>query len=286
MAGGTYDFVVLGGGHNGLLTTAYLAKAGFKVCCLEANDEFGGGTRSQEIAPGYIADTGGMVHNMISKTPIVRGDELGLFSKYGLEYCYLDSLFCSIFPDDTNLVMTKDIDQSCQNIAKFSEKDAETYLEFNQYMTRMLSVAGIGSQAPPPPYGAMMNVMSMSPEGREFQRVLNSSAQQIVEEWFESEQGARHVHAVVHRDDDRPAHHRHGDAAVLHRGPARSREPRRAVPEGRLHQLRERPQGVLRGQRRRPVRERVGERDQRWRAARPRACAPRTATSSWRRTRW
>lgn len=188
MAGGTYDFVVLGGGHNGLLTTAYLAKAGFKVCCLEANDEFGGGTRSQEIAPGYIADTGGMVHNMISKTPIVRGDELGLFSKYGLEYCYLDSLFCSIFPDDTNLVMTKDIDQSCQNIAKFSEKDAETYLEFNRYMTKMLSVAGIGSQSPPPPYGAMMNVMSMSPEGREFQRVLNSSAQQIVEEWFESEQ--------------------------------------------------------------------------------------------------
>ena len=42
----TYDFVVLGGGHNGLITTAYLAKAGFSVCCLEANDEFGGSTRS------------------------------------------------------------------------------------------------------------------------------------------------------------------------------------------------------------------------------------------------
>ena len=71
MAGGTYDFVVLGGGHNGLLTTAYLAKAGFKVCCLEANAEFGGGTRSEEIAPGYIADTGGMVHNMISKNTVI-----------------------------------------------------------------------------------------------------------------------------------------------------------------------------------------------------------------------
>lgn len=188
MAGGTYDFVVLGGGHNGLLTTAYLAKAGFKVCCLEANDEFGGGTRSQEIAPGYIADTGGMVHNMISKTPIVRGDELGLFSKYGLEYVYLESLFCSIFPDNTNLIMTKDLDQSCQNIAKFSEKDADTYRKFSKYMGDMLAVAGVGSQAPPPTYGAMMNVMYMSPEGREFQRVLNSSAQQIVEEWFESEE--------------------------------------------------------------------------------------------------
>ncbi|MBC2888039.1 phytoene desaturase family protein [Gordonibacter massiliensis (ex Traore et al. 2017)] len=188
MAGGKYDFVVLGGGHNGLLTTIYLAKAGFKVCCLEALDEFGGGTRSGEVIPGYVADMGGMVHNMISKTPIVREDELGLFSKYGFEYCYLDSLFCSIFPDNTNLVMTKDIDESCNNIAKFSEKDAVTYRKFHDYMVNMLNVAGIGSQSPPPAYGAMMNVMSMSPEGREFQRVLNSSSQQIVEEWFESEQ--------------------------------------------------------------------------------------------------
>lgn len=59
MSGGTYDFVVMGGGHNGLLGSIYLAKAGYKVCVLEALDEFGGGTRSGEIAPGYIADQGG-----------------------------------------------------------------------------------------------------------------------------------------------------------------------------------------------------------------------------------
>ena len=76
MSGGTYDFVVMGGGHNGLLSSIYLAKAGYKVCVLEALDEFGGGTRSGEIAPGYIADQGGMVHNLISRTPIVREDEL------------------------------------------------------------------------------------------------------------------------------------------------------------------------------------------------------------------
>ena len=114
----TYDFVVLGGGHNGLLSSIYLAKAGFSVCVLEANDEFGGGTRSQEIAPGYIADTGGMVHNLISKTPIVREDELGLFSKYGLEYEYLDSLCCSIFPNEEHLILYKvsgqDLRADCQ----------------------------------------------------------------------------------------------------------------------------------------------------------------------------
>lgn len=68
----------MGGGHNGLLSSIYLAKAGYKVCVLEALDEFGGGTRSGEIAPGYIADQGGMVHNLISRTPIVREDELEL----------------------------------------------------------------------------------------------------------------------------------------------------------------------------------------------------------------
>ena len=46
----TYDFVVLGGGHNGLITTAYLAKAGFSVCCLEANDEFGGSPAQAKCA--------------------------------------------------------------------------------------------------------------------------------------------------------------------------------------------------------------------------------------------
>lgn len=189
MAGGEYDFVVLGGGHNGLITTAYLAKAGFKVCCLEANDEFGGGTRSGEVtAPGYVSDIGGMVHNMISKTPLIRNDELGLFSKYGLEYVPGKSMFGTIFPDNTYLAMDPSIEQTCQNIAQFSEKDAEAYVKFHDYMTQMLTVAGIGSQEPVPPYGTMINAMTMSPEGREFIRVLNSSAQNILEEWFESEQ--------------------------------------------------------------------------------------------------
>ena len=215
----TYDFVVLGGGHNGLITTAYLSKAGFKVCCLEANDEFGGSTRSGEVtAPGYVSELGGMVHNMISATPIVTEDELGLFSKYGFEYAHAKALFCSIFPDQTSLVMHHDIDKACEAIGKFSKHDAEIYPEFHEYMVNMLAVAGIGSQSAPPPYGTMMNVMYMSPEGREFQRVLNSSA--------------RHVHPLVYRDDDRPARHRHGDASVLH-GSRPQSHLRPALPHGR-----------------------------------------------------
>ncbi|MEG2864522.1 MAG: NAD(P)/FAD-dependent oxidoreductase, partial [Eggerthellaceae bacterium] len=139
-------------------------------------------------APGYISDLGGMIHSMIARTPIIREDELGLIEKYGLEYCGTDALFCSIFPDNSTLIMDPDMDKACENIAKFSEHDAIAYREFHDYMAKMMNVAGVGSQSPPPPYGAMQNVMYMSPEGREFQRVLCSSAQQIVEEWFESEE--------------------------------------------------------------------------------------------------
>ncbi len=188
MAGGTYDFIVLGGGHNGLLSTIYLSKAGFKVACLEGLDEFGGGTRSEEFCPGYIADTGGMVHNMLSRTPIIRQDELELFSKYGLEYHYMESLCCSIFPDESHLIMYKDLDKTCEQIAQFSEKDAETYREFSQYMGKLAGVAAFGLGAPAPQYGMMMNALAASEFGREFLRLLNSSAQQIVEEWFESEE--------------------------------------------------------------------------------------------------
>lgn len=188
MSGGTYDFVVMGGGHNGLLSSIYLAKAGYKVCVLEALDEFGGGTRSGEIAPGYIADQGGMVHNLISRTPIVREDELELFSKYGLEYKFVDSLCCSIFPNEEHLILYSDLDKTCEQIAKFSERDAETYREFVNYFLKLSGAAAAGTAGAIPAYGPMMNVLAMSPEGREFIRVMNSSAQQIVEEWFESEE--------------------------------------------------------------------------------------------------
>ncbi|MEF9879287.1 MAG: NAD(P)/FAD-dependent oxidoreductase [Clostridia bacterium] len=184
-----YDFVVLGGGHNGLIATAFLARAGYKVACLEANEEFGGGIRSGEVtAPGYISDTGGMIHNMICKTSLIKNDELGIFSKYGFEYAKAPGLFCSIFPDQSNLIMDHSMEKTVENIAKFSQKDADVYPEFHEYITNMLNVAGIGSHSVPPAYGTMHNVMYQSPEGREFQRVLSSSAQQIVEEWFESEE--------------------------------------------------------------------------------------------------
>jgi phytoene dehydrogenase-like protein len=87
----SYDVVVMGAGHNGLTAAAYLAKAGKKVLVLERKPHFGGGVSTRElITPGYWNDEHSNVHIMIQGNPMLRDDELGLLSKFGLEYIYPD----------------------------------------------------------------------------------------------------------------------------------------------------------------------------------------------------
>ncbi|HEY7841496.1 MAG TPA: FAD-dependent oxidoreductase, partial [Gammaproteobacteria bacterium] len=79
------DIAVIGSGHNGLTAAAYLAKAGKKVLVLERNGWFGGGVITQELTvPGFRHDRHSMAHIFIQANPLIRNDELGLLSKYGL----------------------------------------------------------------------------------------------------------------------------------------------------------------------------------------------------------
>ncbi|MBW1852292.1 MAG: NAD(P)/FAD-dependent oxidoreductase [Deltaproteobacteria bacterium] len=87
-----YDIVVVGGGHNGLTTGAYLAKAGLSVCVLERQDKVGGGVVTRELTePGFLHDHCSAWHGLIQANPLIKNDELGLLSKYGLKYIY----FCT-----------------------------------------------------------------------------------------------------------------------------------------------------------------------------------------------
>jgi phytoene dehydrogenase-like protein len=88
-----YDVISVGGGHNGLTAAAYMAKAGKKVLVLERKSHPGGGVSTRELtAPGFWHGERSNVH--IKGNPMITDDELGLFSKFGLEYRYSPHFLC------------------------------------------------------------------------------------------------------------------------------------------------------------------------------------------------
>src|SRR5580692_12029592 len=136
--GDRFDFVFAGAGHNSLICAAYLAKGGFKVLVLEGRPTIGGGTKTAEVCmPGFKEDLCSSVHSGISNNPLVRNNELNL-RDYGYgEYIEPDPVMHIPFLDGASITVWRDLDRTCETIARFSKKDAETYrrtvAEFKAY---------------------------------------------------------------------------------------------------------------------------------------------------------
>ena len=124
-----YDAVIVGAGHNGLVCACYLAQAGRSVLVLERRPVVGGAVCTEEVVPGYRFDTGSSVHIMFRMTPIM--DELQLADS-GLEYIELDPW--AFHPVDGapggGIAFFRDVERTCESIARVSEADARAYREF------------------------------------------------------------------------------------------------------------------------------------------------------------
>src|SRR5919106_5729091 len=121
----TFDIVVAGAGHNGLIAAAYLARAGLRVVVVEARDTVGGDTATEELTlPGFLHDTCSTAHNLIQSNPLLRDDELHL-SEYGLEYLKPDPVVHMPFPDGSSITQWLDIDRTYEEFARFSTRDAD-----------------------------------------------------------------------------------------------------------------------------------------------------------------
>ena len=183
-----YEIVVVGGGHNGLVVAAYLARAGLSVCVVERQDIVGGTVATRDLTlPGFKHEVGAYMHGLIQANPLIRLDELKLKSKYGLKYIYPEKMFEAVFPDGHTMCFYRDLDKTCESIAQFSERDAASYRSFFSASNRMLKIASVAMFSPGPKWGAMMAFLDASEEGREFTRMILSSSADITEEWFEND---------------------------------------------------------------------------------------------------
>jgi phytoene dehydrogenase-like protein len=194
----SYDVVAIGSGHNGLVAAAYMAKAGKKVLVLERNPWFGGGVVSKALTvPGYMHDQHSMAHIFIQGNPLLKNDELGLKSRFGLRYVVPETPMVSVFEDGQTLGLHRDRERSCADIAKFSQKDAEAYRKLAAQAAVWLPMVLSSLYSPPMPLGASYAMMDQSREGRELWRTMQMSCRDMLGEYFENERVIMHFSRIA-----------------------------------------------------------------------------------------
>jgi phytoene dehydrogenase-like protein len=140
------DVVIIGGGHNGLVTAFYLAKAGFKPLILERAAQVGGAAVTDEFHPGFRCST--LAHTAGPIRPdILRDMQL---EKHGLRLITPTTCVTALTPDGRALTLYQDANQSAQEIASFSQKDAAKYPEFQQSLSKISKVIAEALATTPP----------------------------------------------------------------------------------------------------------------------------------------
>jgi len=163
-----FDVIVIGGGHNGLVNAAYLARAGKRVLILERRHVLGGAAVTEEVFPGFKFSVCSYVVSLL-RPEIIR--ELDL-PRHGLEILPLDGTFTPMSNGD-HLWRVNDHAQTRREIARHSRLDAEAYDEYGKAMIDMAHfVKPIMNMTPPDP--ASLNpkgLMELLTMGRRFQKL-------------------------------------------------------------------------------------------------------------------
>src|SRR5919198_2883189 len=131
-----FDAIIIGAGHNGLVTACYLARAGWKVLVLERRYIVGGACVTEETFPGFKVSTAAYV-NSLFHPQIVR--DLNL-TAYGYEVLARNPSSFTPFPDGRSLLLGPDADLTGKEIAKFSVRDAERYPQYEAMLERVAAV--------------------------------------------------------------------------------------------------------------------------------------------------
>lgn len=201
-----YDCIVIGGGHNGLVAAAYLARAGKSVCVLERRDVLGGCATTENLWPGYQVSTAAYVVSLLLPE-IIRDLRL---KDYGLNILARTPSSYTPLLDGRSLTMGSDLKATCTEIAKFSQADAEAYPAYQALLERVAAaIEPIFNETAPNPLPLSRSWRKVGWRDRwsswrtmwqTFQRtkqleddlpatieLLTGAARPILERWFESE---------------------------------------------------------------------------------------------------
>ena len=208
-----YDAVIIGGGHNGLVSAAYLARAGMKTLVLEARHVLGGAAVTEELYPGFRFSVFSYVVSLL-RPEIIR--ELQL-PRHGLDILPLDGTFTPLHPGEgpkprpgaraadvagtgDYLWRVNDHGRTIRELRRWSATDAEAYEEYGQLMVEMarfikpilgITPPDLTSLDPRPllPLGGLLRSFQQLPERQQavFVQLMTMSAADFLDQWFETD---------------------------------------------------------------------------------------------------
>jgi phytoene dehydrogenase-like protein len=191
----TWDAIVIGGGHNGLVCAAYLARAGRDVLVLERRPLLGGAAVTEEVFPGFRFSVFSYVVSLL-RPEIIRDLDL---PGHGLHIIPLESTFNPL-PDGDYLATWADADETRRELYRHSPRDADAMQEFGRLMQRMAMAVKpiLGIEPPDPASWHPRDLLAMGRLGKHFRdlgardlhalvKLMTMSSADYLGEWFESE---------------------------------------------------------------------------------------------------
>src|SRR3989441_6754101 len=192
-----YDaIIIIGAGHNGLVTAAYLARAGRRVLVLERRELVGGCVVTEELWPGFQVSTASYV-NSLFRPEIIRDLDL---KRHGFGMLPRSPSSFTPLPDGRYLMMGPDKEMTRREVSKFSKKDAENLPKYEAMLERIGSfLEPMLLQTPPNPWSlapgnliqlakTAWNFRKLGADARQAVEILTGAANPILDRWFESEE--------------------------------------------------------------------------------------------------
>ncbi len=175
---GSYDAIVIGGGHNGLTAAAYLARAGLSTLVLERREIIGGCCVTEEIAPGCRASTTSYIASML-RPEVIRDLELG---SHGLRMVPCEPALQLVLPGGTAIPWWTDNARTSAEIERFSKRDAVAFLRIDAQLKRLARYLQPFFLEPPPDVGArgLGGVLELLRIGKRMHRISGDEIAQMI----------------------------------------------------------------------------------------------------------